>query len=486
MEVGHFFGGTSGSLTDDNGLHRLGSARCYTTDVAPTIMIDSHVLITSGSPSKLSDHDNAGGAGEGDLDNAASGSAAGFEDDVGHGRCWIDTDGLDELTNDECTGFGAATQVSPTHGTPLTACCIAADTGTCDEDDNKMYIYLGVAGDAGSAPQGLDAGWQEATAALIRADNPHLGPNILSNGDFEWNATSAGGNCDTGDVVPSEWAESGAATFEYNLTQDTEGSGCELQVTADDGADGLNQILSALQASSVYRVTARVKEDDASDVCTMATTGASSDLSAVSSATAYHTITGTFTTAAALDIVTLTLINTLTGDICDWDHISVRRETRSEIVESGIVAVYDTYITAGSGASLEEEATGFADVPELSIDFTPPTPGWIMQIGATISVGCTDDCNLDADEGFTCRLEKNGNAIAGTLILEIGDSDAELSDVSFSVTMNTIEIDPIPGIGIQYTVACREEGENDLVYNLRVDGADDSESNLWMMAFPPH
>ncbi|KKL21064.1 hypothetical protein LCGC14_2449180, partial [marine sediment metagenome] len=42
LEVEHFFGDTAASEDDDNGLHRIGAARCYMQDAAPTGLFDSH------------------------------------------------------------------------------------------------------------------------------------------------------------------------------------------------------------------------------------------------------------------------------------------------------------------------------------------------------------------------------------------------------------------------------------------------------------
>lgn len=196
-----------------------------------------------------------------------------------------------------------------------------------------------------------------------------------------------------------------------------------------------------------------------------------------------------FITSAALDAVTIILTSTASGDICHWDHIAVYRQESVEVPEAGIVAVYDTYTTS-DGADVEEEATGFADVPELSITFVPPTEGWIIQIGSTVSIGCDTSCSMGNNEGWACRLEKGGSLIAGTQVLRIGQLD-EGTSTSFShmTTLSAIDINPAAGTSITYTVACVEEGESDIIYNFQSDDATnnfDSQSNLWMIAYPPH
>jgi hypothetical protein len=83
-EVESWHGDTG--LADDNGLHRIGSARCFMGTALPAVLHDA-----------MSDFDNTGGAGEVDLDDPATNSAAGDRDDVGDGRCFVDIDGPDNV-----------------------------------------------------------------------------------------------------------------------------------------------------------------------------------------------------------------------------------------------------------------------------------------------------------------------------------------------------------------------------------------------------
>lgn len=491
LEVEHFFGGTAASEDDDNGLHRLGSGRCYMTEVAPTGLFDSHSGI--GLITDLEDLNvSTPSSNDGTLANISSGAAgAAVEDDIGHGRCWIDTDGADGNTNDECTGF----QTSAGTGSPVDAtpnCCTATDTGTCDLDDNKMYTYLGVAGDAGSPPTGLVAGWQEVLGGpdpnQTVASQLHLTPSYLTNGDFEWNATDAGTACDS-TTRPSEWTDLQGTPPTYTYaTIATEGIGCAVTVVGVAANDGISQILNNLQVASTYRVTARVDAAVSNDICVIQIDGALTEVEGSHTGTDIETISSTFTThATVVDDVTISLRGTDASDDCTWDHVSVRRETRTPVTDVGVIAVYDTYTTS-PGADVEEAATGYADVPELTISFTPPTPGWVAQIGATVSLGCTDDCAVDADAGFSCQLEKDGTLIAGTQMHQVGFNQAsDSSNVSYTANLTAMEINPVPGTDIVYTVACREEGVNGMVFNYQSPtNTTDSQSNLWMMAYPPH
>jgi hypothetical protein len=420
-EVEHIWG-DQGDTTDDNGLHRMGSGRCFMQDAEPTVLSDS-----------ITDHDNTGGAGQGDLNDGSTNSAgAAANDDVGAGRCWIDTN-----------------------------------------DNNKMYIYVGVAGDGNGS-------WVELEANRVKAGG---GRNILFNGDFEYNATDSAA-CDS-TTDPTGWTDSGTATATYEVGSTNQGVGCAL-VQAGGALSDFTQVLSNLKGSTTYRVTAQVKEAVADDVCTLSTSDAATDVTGmVSAGVTYTQLDGFFITSAALDEVTLKLEITDASDVCTWDHIAVYREENTEVPEAGIVAVYDTYVTVGvDGADVEEEGTGYADVPDLSIAFTPPTENWTLDIKANISLGCTGDCGLDDTEGAICRIEKGGAEIAGT-VRAYTPRDTNGS-VMTNIFMDTIEINPAAGTALVYTVACKEIGTNDIVYNPIIATPNDTESSLSMIAFPPH
>ena len=527
LETEHFFGDTAASEDDDNGLHRIGSARCYMQDEAPTGLFDSHSGI--GLITDLTDY-NTGGTGEGALNNIATGAGgAGIEDDIGHGRCWIDIDGADGVTNDDCTGSLTDDNTGFPSSGGTNTCCTASNAGTCDQDDNKMYIYLGVAGDAGSPSTGLEAGWQEIHAA---AAAPSTGANVVDitemgtlatddqllegsfnyvyNGSFDigpGDGTTTGcTGCAAGAAgLPAGWnVETGTTPTVAYIDPSADirwGDGLSVRVTnAGSTNEGISYEMDGLPASTTFKVIARA-DDDGTAVCTLDVTGESgADFTSTATTTnAYETLSGTFTTTAALDNDVIITLTTTGADllICNWDHVGVYQTgsvitERDEVAPPGVVAVFDTYTTS-PGADIEEEITGFADVPELSIVFTPPTQGWVIQIGASVSLGCDETCNIDTieNEGYTCRLESGGSIIAGTLMMELGDFTADFSladttDFSALATMTAITINPAPGTPITYTVACHEVGTNDIVFNYQQGGDRDSQSNLWMIAYPPH
>lgn len=80
LEAEHHFG--SAADTHDNGLHRLGSGRCYIGSAAPTLLDNS---------ASVTDYDNSGlSGGTGTLSDAGTGDGTGEK--LGDGRCWYDTD----------------------------------------------------------------------------------------------------------------------------------------------------------------------------------------------------------------------------------------------------------------------------------------------------------------------------------------------------------------------------------------------------------
>lgn len=82
LEVEHKFGTPSGSV--DNGLHYLGSARCFVQTSAPTVIEEAP-------------YSNSGAATVATLSTVEPGGS----DKTGLGRCWVDTDG-----NDGAAGTG--------------------------------------------------------------------------------------------------------------------------------------------------------------------------------------------------------------------------------------------------------------------------------------------------------------------------------------------------------------------------------------------
>ncbi len=307
--------------------------------------------------------------------------------------------------------------------------------------------------------------------------------NLVYNGSFE--ATDGTGEDDSATGTPAGFSVIDAATFTYGDTADPDvrwGDGIYLIATDVDGTDGFSVVLNNLDTATTYRVVARVAEEDASDICTVTTTGALVDMtSAVSAGVAWQTLTGTFTThLTVLDDVTVTFVSTAAGDICNWDNIAVYQldtvtANRDEISMPGTIALWDTYTDATTAVPSSQAA-----VPTLGIRITPPSQGWIVHVGYTISAG---DAGDDYDHFVTCNLDEGGSDVTGTLHAN-GPADMGTSrDINFSITSNYININPAPGVELVYTVECITQT---LGPDYNGDSVDSTgESNLWLIAHPP-
>jgi hypothetical protein len=455
-EVEHFWGDGE-VLADDNGLHRLGSARCYMSNAAPTELADSHSGLGVGD---ITDYDGSGAsfAGEPDLDNSASNSANGDEDDVGHGRCWIDLDGPDN-----------------TAGT---------------EDDYKLYIYEGTAGAGGGPPAGcVGTGWCPAIAATRPGGDDEIlagSRNIIYNGSFE---ETDGDGDPTSTTVPTGWtgvdAGGGAPTFTYGNPSDDVfyGYGYHLQVTDVGGAGGdyIQQQITVAGAST-YKVMARV-ESDGVNTCTLSTANADVDLAPQNTTSGtWVTLDGTFSTVAD-DVVDIRLTTTTNLHTCDWDHVKVYKiddvdTDRDEVDQPGIIALYDWDNTSGA------VSPGWGTVPNLQLEFAVPGPGWVVQVGYTISAGSITG---GTDPFFQCRLDEEGVDIDATQTSYYMDVNipgfGNIHETTTTLTSVYISKDPAESDVLTYTVECRDGG-TPVQYNFDPSATDDPSSNLWLLAYP--
>jgi hypothetical protein len=381
-EVEHFWGDGE-ILADDNGLHRLGSARCYMSNTAPTVLSDSHSGVP-GAGASITDYLNSAGAsfsGEEALNNPASLSAAGDEDDVGHGRCWIDLDGPDNSA-----------------GTP---------------DDYKLYIFGGTAGVGGGPPTGcIGTGWCPVDAALRPDGDDEIlagAYNLVYNGSFE---QTDGDGDPASTTVPIGWTVGGAPTIAYtNPTADTAyGDGYHVTVTDSGGGGDYIQIAIDFLGAGVFKVLARV-ESDGVDTCRLTTSGATADLANQdTTSAAWVTLSGTFTTVA-VETVAIRLVSVTAGTDCDWDHVAVYRvgdvaTDRPEINQPGVLR----YRAEQSSADFQCDTNSWTvggciyATTGLFLTVTPPEGIFIIQLSYMVEV--------DADTGFECyvRLQDITNA----------------------------------------------------------------------------
>jgi hypothetical protein len=394
---------------DDNGLNRLGSARVFFQDAEPTALDGG-----AGDYNSITDAEQA----VTDLNDSASNSGGAIEDDVGHGRLWVDA-----------------------NSTP----------------SDKLYVYRGVAGDDNGAWEAVSAVADPTTDAIIYDDEILAGNyNLVYNGSFE--ATDGTGS-EASTTVPEGWTIPGTATIAYGTATDLNyGDGTEVEVTAVAATDGIEQALDNLPANAVFKVIARAK-DDGTGTCTLDIqdeTGAAftPDTTATDD---WETLTGTFGTGAGFEDVDLLLQTNGAGQACLWDNIVVYSigdvaTDRDEISQPGIQKMRATYtggaLNCGStyaDAGCLEAQTG------LSVIVTPPGPGYIVQLNAMVDLSATGT-------GVTgicmARLYDATNATLLDEVVLRTDGNADITESSTS--LHATAVNPTPGTSVTYQIDAYE------------------------------
>ncbi len=413
-EVEHWWGsGFTG--TDDNGMHRHGSARCFTQDAEPTTLSDSMGTLDSITPTRLDVTD---------LEDSASNSGGLFDDDVGHGRCWTDTN-----------------------------------------NSNMFQMYVGVAGNNNGAWEDIkvaNATLADTATALsgtgggITTNDQILAgsANIVYNGSFE--ATDGtGANVD---AVPSGWAAvGGPTTYSYVTSTDTRwGSGLHLKVDDLAGGEGLSFEMDGLPANTVYKVIARAK-DDTVGVCTLDVTGeggAAFTPSATTGTGTWVTLSGTFGTdvAALDDDVVITLVVTTASQTCLFDHVAVYQvgdvsAARDEVGVPGPTVVTDTTtITTGVPDTTPTDVG-------MAISVTPPQSNCIVQVNAVMSVATA---SANQEIGYTCRLVEDGSDVVISNRGGQQDGTSGWDQFADTMTMSYINANSPPGTALAYTIECAD------------------------------
>jgi hypothetical protein len=403
-EVEHYWGDLG--VADDNGLHMQGSARCFMSNTAPSIL-------TNGA----ADFDNSiGGSVSGvpDLDDPASNSAAGARDDVGDGRCWIDLDGPDNVA-----GNG---------------------------DDNKLMVYVGVAGAAGCPGGGAATDcWTAASAtsdvAVPDVDVVQVGSyNLLYNGSFAMNNAGV-------TTVPDEWTNVNTAQISYATTPASEGDGQYVAVTElDDVSDRrITQTLDELKASTTYSIIARARE--IAGACVIVTTGGSDNAAIALSGASFDTYTDTFTTTAAAADIVLSMGTSATSgasDDCDFDHVAVYEQNAGGVTQHG-TAIYQTCnsdVDTGWTTVLANFATN------ITARVVPELPNSIIEVHGHATFE-----GYESNSAMILAIDENG-----TPVQECAGSGATegSKDTPLFCSLYYVNIDPTPGTALVYTLQAAE------------------------------
>ena len=420
LNVEHQFGNITNmnAVSYDNGLHRLGSARCFIRDDSPDSLCGD-----VGAGENCGDHPNTSGPSQ--VTTLSAVGSQSDPNDIGHGRCWIDVDGPDNVDN--------------------------------TADDFTLMVF-----DENTA----SGSWVRANTTRDRL--LHNGPNLLYNGDFEIEG-------DGSTALPDGWtavdggAVSGGPTYDVNPTDAAQGAGLDVEVTADAdialGNDAINQVLNGLKGATTYVFTARVFTVGADDICTIDVSGEDTKTLPTSTTLfqAWETVTGTFVTDATPAAITVSLENddTDAGTGCIWDRVSVyEQQIESMGNNRGFLWTLSSSSTESDG--LDADFT-FDDLLSPVFDIS----GDNCYAKATYDFGWTATDVDDADDAwdFVLRLQYDN----GSGFVDIDEGWA--TDIDYGGTDDTPLSDPSNNSGRQSWMtgygANSESAVADVLNNLR-------------------
>lgn len=310
------------------------------------------------------------------------------------------------------------------------------------------------------------------TAALASwIDGPARGGNLVYNGGFD-----AWQQADCAPCAASEGGWSLVLTPNLADTSLTEsegfGTGKGMLVTGNGAAlEGISQTLDGLKADTRYLAVASVRPTTG-DSCRMLTTGADTNQLSVDSASdnAWEVIAGTFETDSTPTNVVLELLSVADGDICLFDNVGVFEINTNPVTQANVVSAYDYDATGGN---LSPAIGAKAAVPNLSVTFTPPSPGWIVQVHAIVSWGET---NAAIQANLICNLD-NGSDMAGTQTVDSLDFTG--LDGMGQVVVGGLDLNPTPGTTKTYTVEC---GDDNVAAGSPEYNANGYTSSIWFTA----
>lgn len=287
-------------------------------------------------------------------------------------------------------------------------------------------------------------------------DPPARGPNLLYNGDFE--AAAGTGSLTNDDctacddtAVPGTglfgggWLANGTPNVNFQAsTDDDYGDGTEIVVTGAGAAnEGIEQVLTNLAQSTVYLVVARAKSDG-TDRCEIVTTGAATNIAtgdAQTQSASWVTLADVFTTAAALDTVTVQFNSVADTDVCAWDKV-------------GVYALKPDLHTGETVYYVDEDTTSTtADGVLVTVDVHVPGPGYAVEIHAGSTLRCTTaghDVKLSIRQDTIAKRTGAFEAsLSGSVSMVFVDAPAAVGDSTWDLYFeeNGASCDTDPGFG---------------------------------------
>lgn len=401
MEGEHHFGSDN---SDDNGLHRSGSARCYISDAVPTALAQGDF--------------NTGGSGV----TAYNALGTGSTELVGHGRCWIDRDGLDNVD-----------------GTP---------------DDHTMYIY-------DEDPNGdttlTDKAWVLVGSPIIA----NLDDNLVPCGTFDCTSDLNEGSSNL--PPPGDWVNAAVAITWPSHTGGGTGLGNYMQ-TASGGGAGSDVSFHpiGLKTNTWYWVTVNMNLDPQGDQGT----DGSCSIDAIGFSAQSGTDMANMVSTAQTTWVNKTGFFKTGTSLGGLEEIRLRTNRTSGIIECGfddlgmyeVPTVTDGVLGAShrvaqknfiqkafvNGGTLTDQAGGspWAESDSLSMTINLPTDGYYLRITATACVGITE--SISDDWMIIMRIKKGSTEIARTLVATQDDGSGNTAEIS-ELTLIHYDLDPTIG-----------------------------------------
>lgn len=433
-EVEHLWGGS----TDDNGLHAVGSARCFIQAAQPTD-------IQAGTAA-LGPYNSSAGTDASTLLTTDEPGAT--TRDIGAGRCWIDTDGPDDTAN-----------------TP---------------DDYSLAIWNETTNDF------VYVGAVDATNGTDRFLFDPGESNLVFNGQFE--TTDGSGVLTAVTTVPLGWTGTGTPAHTYAASAGAQGDGVAYVQTAGADNSGISQTLKGLKGSTTYYAVARATPSVNGDSCTLRTTGATTNLpgagmaNVIASGTSATTLSGFFVTDATPTDVVLILEADATGDICTFDYVGVYETStdRKGVPDPKLQIASATNATDDAISTTEDQVQDSAG--DWTRAVTVPRPGYSILVIADLGIVNTGG---DCDTGvLTLQEDIDGGGYANVRVtgwqLGIGTDDGGM------VMLHYVRANPNAGSKYSYQLLADCDAGTATINgdNINADATHDANSMFSVLLLP--